>query len=103
MWENIPNGEKINNLYISGIDGIDIGALETSDKTKDPSKFCTVIKKRIYGMEEPKYVAYYLDRPNDVRDAYKQTIGLLMWYNCQANIEASRLSLLTYARDNKFM
>jgi hypothetical protein len=54
-------------------------------------------------MDEPKYVAYYLDRPDDIRDAYKQTIGLLMWYNCQANIEASRLSLLTYARDNKFM
>ena len=54
-------------------------------------------------MNEPIYVAYYLDRPNDIREAYKQTIGLLMYYQAQANIEASRLSVLTYARDNKFM
>lgn len=95
--------EKINNLYVGGIDGIDIGQAETSDQTRDPSKFCTVIKRRIYGLKEPTYVAYYLDRPNDIRDAYIQTIGLLMWYNCQANLEATRMSVLTYARDNKFM
>ncbi len=94
---------KIRNLYVAGIDGIDIGQLETSKETRDPSKFCTVIKKRLYGMNEPTYVAYYLDRPNDIREAYKQTIGLLWYYQALANIEATRLSLLTYARDNKFM
>jgi hypothetical protein len=26
-----------------------------------------------------------------------------MYYNAKANIEATRLSLITYARDNKFM
>ena len=97
------NNKKINNLYVAGVDGIDIGQLETSAETRDPSKFCTVIKRRLYGMKEPTYVAYYLDRPNDIREAYKQTIGLLMYYNARANIEATRLSLLTYARDNKFM
>lgn len=94
---------KIRNLYVAGIDGIDIGQLETSKETRDPSKFCTVIKKRLYGMNEPTYVAYYLDRPNDIREAYKQSIGLLWYYQALANIEATRLSLLTYARDNKFM
>ena len=93
---------KINNLYVAGIDGIDIGQAETSAQTRDPSKFCTVVKRRIYGMKEPSYVAYYLDRPDDIREAYKQAIGLLMWYNCQANLEATRMSILTYARDNKF-
>ena len=95
--------QKINNLYVGGIDGIDIGQAETSANTRDPSKFCTVIKRRVYGMKEPTYVAFYLDRPDDVREAYKQTIGLLMWYNCQANLEATRMSVLTYARDNQFM
>lgn len=103
IWENEINQEKIRNLYVSGIDGIDIGASETSDQTRDPSKFCTTIKRRVYGMNEPMYVAYYMDRPNDIREAYKQTIGLLMYYQALANIEASRLSVLTYARDNKFM
>lgn len=95
--------KQINNLYVAGIDGIDIGALETSVETRNPSKFATVIKRRIYGMQEPTYVAYYLDRPNDIREAYKQTIALLWYYSAKANIEATRLSLLTYARDNKFM
>lgn len=97
------NSNKINNLYVAGIDGIDIGQLETSIETRNPSKFCTVIKRRLYGMHEPMYVAYYIDRPNDIREAYKQTIGLLWYYQAKANIEASRLSLITYARDNKFM
>ena len=101
VWQD--SKDKINNLYVAGIDGVDIGMAETSVETRDPSKFCTVIKKRVYGMSEPTYVAYYLDRPNDIREAYKQTIGLLMYYQAQANIEATRISLLTYARDNKFM
>lgn len=95
--------EKISNLYVAGIDGIDIGQSETSSETRNPSKFCTMIKRRIYGNKEPEYVAYYIDRPNDIREAYKQTIGLLMWYNCLANLEATRMSVLTYARDNHFM
>ena len=103
LEKDLDISNKINNLYVAGIDGIDIGQSETSAQTRDPSKFCTVIKRRIYGMKEPTYVAYYLDRPDDIREAYKQSIGLLMWYNCQANLEATRMSILTYARDNKFM
>ena len=102
IWEENDKQEKINNLYVAGIDGIDIGQAETSQFTKDPSKFCTMIKRRIYGMKEPMYVAYYLDRPSDIRDAYKQTMALLWYYQAKANIEATRLSVLTYARDNKF-
>lgn len=103
IWESNPDQQKVRNLYVSGIDGIDIGYAETSIQTRDPSKFCTTIKRRVYGMSEPMYVAFYMDRPDDIREAYKQTIGLLMYYQAQANIEASRLSVLTYARDNKFM
>jgi hypothetical protein len=40
---------------------------ETSELTKDPSDFCMVIKKRIFGNDDPKYVAIYKDRPDDVR------------------------------------
>ena len=50
-------------LYVAGIDGIDIGANQTSDKTKDPSDFCITIKTSIW-MSEPQYVAVmYKDRP----------------------------------------
>jgi hypothetical protein len=45
--------EKIKNLYVIGIDGIDIGTEQTSSTTKDPSDFCLLVYKRAYGMAEP--------------------------------------------------
>ena len=53
----------MHDLYIAGIDGVDIGAAQTSKETKDPSDFCIVIKKRAFGMQEPIIVALYKDRP----------------------------------------
>ena len=95
--------EEMRNLYVAGIDSIDIGQKDTSASTKDPSDFCIVIKKRAFGNQEPQYVAYYKDRPNDVRDAYKTAIKLCQYYNCMINIEATRMSMVSWARDNKFI
>ena len=71
------NGEPYKNLYVAGIDAIDVG---TSDSATDydVSDFCIVIKKRQFGMEPPKYVAMYKDRPSDIREAYEITRKLLM-------------------------
>jgi hypothetical protein len=41
------------NLYVAGIDSIDIGEEQTSDLTNDPSKFCIVIKRRAFGTRPP--------------------------------------------------
>jgi len=41
------------NLYVAGIDGIDLGGEDTSDFTKDPSSFCVVIMRRAYGVHPP--------------------------------------------------
>lgn len=100
IWET-EGGDKIHDLYVAGIDGIDIGKAQTSEATKDPSDFCIVIKRRAYGLRGPQYVACYKDRPYSERDAYKIAMGLMMYYNAKANIEASRLSMLTWAKDNK--
>jgi hypothetical protein len=54
---------KMSHLYVAGLDGIDLGQKDTSEQTKNPSKFCTAIKRRVHGMKNPMYVAYYLDRP----------------------------------------
>jgi len=86
------------NLYVAGIDGIDIGQDQTSDYTKDPSKFCITIKKRAFGMQEPMYVAYYKFRPNDEREAYETAMKLMIYYNCRCNIEATRLTMLNWAK-----
>ncbi len=92
-----------NHLYVAGIDGIDIGMSETSSQTRDPSDFCMVVKKRIYGLSDPAYVAIYKDRPDDIREAYETAIALAMYYNCVINIEATRRGMVTWARDRHFM
>ena len=97
------NKEKVRGLYVIGIDGIDIGASQTSEYTKDPSDFCLVVKKRVYGMDEPQYVAIYKDRPNDIREAYKIAIRLAQYYNAIINIEATRQSIIPWARERKLL
>lgn len=98
-----PPAEKIRNLYVIGIDGIDIGSGQTSENTKNPSDFCLVVKKRVYGLDEPQYVAIYKDRPNDIREAYRTTIKLAQYYNAVINIEATRQSIIPWAREKKFL
>ena len=94
---------KMNNLYVAGIDGIDLGQQDTSDYTKNPSKMCTTIKRRIHGMKAPMYVAYYLDRPQRIEEAYEQTLALLYYYNARANLEASKVGILGWAKREKWM
>lgn len=70
------SGEPYKNLYVAGIDSIDIG---TSDSATDydVSDFCIVIKRRVFGMKPAKYVAIYKDRPKDIREAYETARKLL--------------------------
>ena len=95
------NNNVIRNLYVAGIDAIDLGESETSSETKDGSNFCIVIKKRIKGVSPPQYVAIYKDRPKDIREAFKIALKLLQYYNCKAVIEKSKVSFITYLRDRK--
>lgn len=100
-YESERLGFKLmSNLYVAGIDSIDMGNDQTSDYTDDPSKFCIVIKKRARGLDTPKYVAYYMFRPDRVRDAYQAAIKLMIYYNCMCNIEASRISMIQWAKQN---
>lgn len=98
-----PPADKIRDLYVIGIDGIDIGKSQTSEYTKDPSDFCLVVYKRAYGLQEPQFVAIYKDRPNDVRECYKIAIKLAQYYNAVINIEATRQSIIPYARERKLL
>lgn len=95
--------EKIRDLYVIGIDGIDIGASQTSVYTKDPSDFCLVVYKRVYGLNEPQFVALYKDRPNDIRECYKIALKLAQYYNALINIEATRQSIIPYAKERKLL
>ena len=97
----IPVYKEMNDLYVAGIDGIDIGTNQTSKETKDPSDFCITIKRRAFGLSEPQYVAIYKDRPGNIREAYKIAMCLCRYYNCKINIEATRVGMVTWARENK--
>ena len=96
------SGEGYKNLYVGGIDSIDIGKNDssTTDKVSD---FCIVIKKRVFGQQEPEYVAMYKERPRDIRDAYENAAKLLIYYGCQAVLEATRTAILTYFRGRKYL
>lgn len=95
------SGRPYRDLYVAGIDSIDLGQSETASGTTDPSKFSIVIKKRTRGLEPSKYVAMYVDRPKDIREAYKNALKLLQYYNCKAVIEKSKVSLIMFFRDKK--
>ena len=98
-------GEQYNemrDLYIAGVDGIDIGANDTSKETRDPSDFCIVILKRAVGLQEPQIVAMYKDRPGDEREAFKIAIRLCQYYNAKINIEATRKSFYTWSKDRGY-
>ena len=99
------NGLEYKNLYVGGIDSIDIGTGDSSTKNTDTkvSDFCIVIKKRVFGQQEPKYVAIYKDRPKDIRESYDIAAKLLTYYNCQAVLESTRTAILTYFRERKFL
>lgn len=95
--------KEMKDLYVAGIDGIDIGANQTSKETRDPSDFCIVILKRAYGLNDPEIVAMYKDRPPDIRTAYKTAMCLARYYNARINIEATRMSMVTWAREHGYL
>jgi len=71
------DGNPFKNLYVAGIDSIDMGTGDSASDN-DVSDFCIVIKKRIHGLDEPKYVAMYKGRPKDIRMAYDTALKLLV-------------------------
>lgn len=89
------DGNPYKDLYVAGIDAIDMGS-QDSAQDYDVSDFCVVIKRRMHGMEEPKYVAIYKDRPRDIRKAYETTLRLLLWYNCKALLEYTKITIQQY-------
>ena len=91
-------GNTYKNLYVAGIDSIDQGK-DDSATDNDVSDFCIVIKKRVRGMDDPKYVAIYKDRPKDIRQAYETAHKLLVWYNCNAMLEYTKISIQKFLQE----
>jgi hypothetical protein len=60
-----------------------------------------VIKKRTFGSELPNYVAIYKDRPRDIVEAYENAMKLLVYYNCKAMLEHTKIGIIMYFRSKK--
>lgn len=95
------SGQPFKNLYVAGIDAIDLGQDETSEAYKDPSQFCMVVMRRAHGTKPPQIVAIYKDRPQKVREAYKQALLLCEWYNCKTLLENTKISVRQYFEERK--
>lgn len=95
-----PDGNVYKNLYVAGVDAIDQGVSDSSGQ-KDVSDFCIVIKRRTFGSELPNYVAIYKDRPRDIVDAYENAMKLLVYYNCKAMLEHTKIGIIMYFRSKK--
>ena len=95
------NNQLIKDLYVAGIDSIDKAVGDSMEASG--SKFCITIKKRTYGMEGDKYVAYYMDRPYDIREAYEKAAQLLTMYQCKANIEDTKIGIIGYYREKHWL
>lgn len=89
------DGNVYKNLYVAGIDGIDQGQNDSAS-TYDVSDFCIVIKKRVFGMNSPQYVAIYKERPKNVKTAYDMAFKLLVWYNAQAMLEYTKMGFAKF-------
>lgn len=91
------HGMPFNNLYVIGLDPIDQGK-DTSTGQTDVSKYCIVVLRRQVGLKPPKIVALYLDRPDDIREAFDNTLKLCQFYNAKALIEASKIGVIQHFR-----
>ena len=95
-----PDGSPYRNLYVAGIDSIDQGTGDSATN-KDVSDFCIVIKKRTFGTTMPNYVAIYKDRPRKIEEAYEIAMKLMVYYNCKAMLEHTKISIIMYFKSKK--
>ena len=93
-------GNPISNLYVAGIDSID-HAEDDSVVGDKGSKFCITVKKRTFGNSGNKYVCMYLERPKSVKTAYENALKILMWYNCKANLEDTKIGFRQWLTGQK--
>ena len=95
------------NLYISGIDSIDMGLSDTVGKESEQSKLVCLVKKRllegqIMTSKSNMYVAWYEGRSNDVRDDYDQVMMLNLYFNARANLEFTKINIVQHFRNKGF-
>ena len=93
-------GVPFTNLYCAGCDAIDTDK-NTSTGQTDVSKFCITIMRRQVGLKAPKIVALYIDRPNDIREAWDNALKLCQFYNAKMLVEATKIGVINHFINNQ--
>lgn len=108
---NLPEEERfpMKNLYVSGVDSIDQGNMDSSYATdnKKGSELAMLVKKRVVDKGYFKhssniYVAKYTRRSDDVRDDWDNALKLSYYYNSEVNIEYTKIGIVGHFRDKGF-
>lgn len=92
------HGIPFKNLYVIGVDGIDQGTNESSGQA-DVSKFAIIVYRRQLGLQEPKIVAVYKERPRHIKDAWDICLKLAMFYNAKVLIEYTKISVVHHFKN----
>lgn len=92
-------------LYVIGVDSIDMGSLDSTSE-KNRSSLACLVKKRIvdgqfFQQSSNLYVAKYVGRSKDVRWDYEETLKLTLYYNGKVNVEYTRIGIVSYFRELK--
>ena len=94
------SGKILNNLYVSGLDSIDQGVM---DSLIDGSKLAMAVKKRItnnmFKETSNLYVAFYCKRSDYVRQDYENALKLSMYYNSRINLEYTKINIISFFRE----
>jgi hypothetical protein len=88
----------LKNIYVAGVDPTDHD--DTHDEASDLSMY---IMRRKHGLEPPKIVFSYTDKPDKAEDFYDQAIMALLYYNkCKALIENNRYRMISELDTKQF-
>jgi hypothetical protein len=88
---------SIDKLYLAGCDPADHD--DAYDEASDLSMY--VMRKR-HGLEPPRIVCSYTDRPKELNEYYSQAILILKYYNnAKVLIEKNRFRMIGYFKDNE--
>ena len=97
IYEDPVPGVK--NQYVAGSDPTD----HEIEDTRNASSLSTFIMKKPSGIDPPKIVFEYTDRPNIPRDYYEQALMALIYYNnTRILIERNKAGMITYFDERGF-
>jgi hypothetical protein len=95
LYEHAKTGLK--NLYVAGCDPADHDDVDRAEN----SDLSLYVMRKQHGLESPRIVCNFTDRPKELNDYYRQAILMLQYYNdTKVLIERNRYRMISYFDDN---